>query len=75
MILNLKKFNYFVQYHHFKMETLSHILSHITPSCYMAIFDFCDAYLTVPISGFHIQFLCFQWQGKTYMFVVLPFWD
>ena len=73
VILNLKKFNYFIQYHHFKMETLSHILSHITPSCYMAIFDFCDACLTVAIAGEHIWFLCFRWQGKTYMFVVLLF--
>ena len=73
MILNLKKFNFYVQYHHFKMETLNNILSCITPFCFMATFDFCDAYLTISISGQHVKFLKFTWQGKTYMYVVLPF--
>ena len=73
MILNLKKFNKFVEYHHFKMDTLNHILSYITSNCFMANFDFCDAYLTVGISRKHVKFLKFTWQGKTYMYIVLPF--
>ena len=73
MILNLKPFNQFVKYVHFKMETLNHILATITPGCWMAIFDFTDAYLTVAISSHHIWFLKFQWKGKIYMYVVLPF--
>ena len=73
MILNLKPFNKFVQYHHFKMECLNHILATITPNCWMAIFDFTDAYLTISIAGEHVKFLKFQWQGKLYMYVVLPF--
>ena len=39
----------------------------------MAIFDFTDAYLTVSIAGEHVKFLKFQWQGKIFMYVVLPF--
>ena len=70
MILNLKKFNFWVTFYSFKMETLNHILSYITPNCFMAIFDFCDAYLTVPIAGHHVRFLKFIWQGKMYMYVV-----
>ena len=73
MILNLKRFNKFVRYEHFKMETLSHILSHITPNCFMAVFDLVDAYLTISIAGIHVPFLKFRWRNKTYMYIVLPF--
>ena len=73
MILNLKPFNKYVEYHHFKMECLNDILATITQNCWMAIFDFTNAYLTVAISGYHVQFLKFQWHGKLYMYVVLPF--
>ena len=73
MILNLKKFNKFVEYHHFKMETLQHILSHITPGCFMSVFDLEDAYLMVGIVGIHIRFLKFKWRNQVYMYVVLPF--
>ena len=73
MILNLKRFNRFVHYEHFKMETLSHILSYITPNCFMAVFDLVDAYLMISIAGVHVQFLKFRWKGKVYMYVVLPF--
>ena len=73
MILNLKQFNQYVEYLHFKMDTLNHILSYVTFHCFMAIFDFNDAYLSVSISGEHVKFLKFTWQGRTYMYVVLPF--
>ena len=73
MILNLKRFNRFIEYQHFKMDTLSHILSHITKNCFMAVFNFTDAYLTVSISGHHVKFLKFWWRGQTFMYVVLPF--
>ena len=33
LILNLKKLNSFVAYHHFKIERIQHILSMITPNC------------------------------------------
>ena len=73
MILNLKQFNKYVQYFHFKMETLSCILALVQPMCYMATFDLTDAYLTVAINGIHVKFLKFKWQGKIYMYIVLPF--
>ena len=73
MILNLRHFNKFVQYHHFKMETLNFILSAVSFGCWMAVFDFLDAYLTVAISGHHVRFLKFQWQGHIFMYIVLPF--
>ena len=58
MILNLKQFNKFVQYVHFQMETLLHILALITPGCYVAVFDLKDAYLVVPIAGVHVMGPC-----------------
>ena len=73
MILNLKRFNQFVQYHHFKMECLSHILSTIVKDAWMCVFDFTNAYLMVGIASEHVKFLKFEWQGKLYMYVVLPF--
>ena len=73
MILNLKRFNKHVHYNHFKMETLYHILSLVTPHCFMAIFDLQDAYLVISIAGIHVKFLKFEWQGKVYMYIVKPF--
>ena len=73
MILNLKKFNKHVHYNHFKMETLHHILTLVTKDCFMAIFDLQDAYLVVSIAGVHVKFLKFEWRGRVYMYVVMPF--
>ena len=73
MILNLKKFNDFVQYEHFKMETLDHICELMTEGCFMCVVDFSDAYLTTPINEDHVQFLKFRYEGKIYMYLVLPF--
>ena len=48
MILNLKKLNEWVEYHHFKMDTFQTILKVIRPMCYMASVDLGHAYYTVP---------------------------
>ena len=42
LILNLKNLNNYVQYSHFKMETLNHILKLIKPNCYMGSLDIKD---------------------------------
>ena len=73
LILNLKKFNKHVHYDHFKMETLQHILTLITKDCFMAIFDLQDAYLVVTIASVHVKFLKFEWKGRVYMYIVMPF--
>ena len=39
----------------------------------MAVFDLKDAYLVVSIAGVDVKFLKFTFQGKHYMYVVLPF--
>ena len=55
-ILILKQFNEFVEYHHFKMDTLETAISVIKPGCYMTSVDLKDAYYTVPIDLSHQKF-------------------
>ena len=73
MILNLSRFNHFVSFSHFKMDTLQHILAVVTPGCFMSTFDLTDAYLTVPVAPEHWKILKFSWRGIIYMYMVLPF--
>ena len=71
MILNLKKLNKFVKYHHFNMESLKHVISMIRPSRFIACVDLKDAYYTVPIHRDHQKYLKFEWQGQLYQFTCL----
>lgn len=72
MILNLKQFNEYVVYHHFKMDTLEHAIQLMTPGCYMASVDLKDAYYTVPIYSSHQKYLKFWFEGKYYQYTCLP---
>lgn len=72
MILNLKKLNKFVAYHHFKMESLKHVVSMIRPNCFTASVDLKDAYYSVPIHRDHHKYLKIEWQGQLYQFTCLP---
>ena len=49
LILNLKETNKFVENFHFKMETITTILSSVRPNCYMGSIDIKDAYYSVPV--------------------------
>ena len=53
MILNLKNFNKFVNYKHFKMESINNVLNIIRPNVYMASKDLNDALFSVPIHLTH----------------------
>ena len=44
MILNLRKFNKFVNYKHFKMESINNIINLIKQNVYMASIDLKDAF-------------------------------
>ena len=50
LILNLKKLNTFLEYAHFKMESIHSILQLVTPGSWLASIDLKDAYYSVPIS-------------------------
>ena len=53
MILNLQDFNEFVQYYHFKMDTLETAVKMTKPGCFMASIGLKDGYYTVPIYRAH----------------------
>lgn len=46
LILNLKNLNQYVQYHHFKMDSIHTALQLVTQDCWMASIDLEDAYYT-----------------------------
>ena len=50
LILNLKTLNEFLEYNHFKMETVHSVPDLIQPHCYMTSIDLKDAYYSVKIS-------------------------
>ena len=72
MILNLRAFNKFAQYHHFKMDTLETAINMMTPGCFTASIDLKDAYYTVPISTDHQKYLKFIFNGSLYQYTCLP---
>ena len=72
LILNLKKLNKYLEYKHFKMQTLQPILTLIQPNCYVATIELKDAYYSVNIDGDDTCFLKFLCNSKLLKFVVLP---
>lgn len=72
LILNLKQFNIFVTYHHFKMDSLSTIIKLVVKDCFMASIDLKDAYYSIPIHSSCRKYLRFEWNGKTFEYTCLP---
>ena len=72
LILNLKKFNEYVEYRHFKMGTLQSAIRLMKHNCYMASVNLRDAYFSIPIDEEHQKFLRFLWRGKLFQFTCLP---
>ena len=71
MILNLKEFNRFIVYHHFKMDNIESCVHLMKPGCFMASIDLSDAYFSVPVDRSHQKYLKFLWKGKLYQFTCL----
>ena len=72
LILNLKTLNEFLEYNHFKMETVHSVADLIQSHCYMTSIDLKDAYYSVKISEEDSKYLKF-YAGKLFLkFVVLP---
>ncbi len=72
VILNLKEFNQYVEYHHFKMDTLETAINMMKPGCFMASIDLKDAYYSVPICIEHQKFLKFALNKQRYQFTCMP---
>ena len=60
LILNLKKLNEYIVYHHFKMDSLQSAVQLMKPNCWMAVLDLKDAYYSVPIATEDRKYLRFE---------------
>ena len=72
-VINLSRFNNYVEYCHFKMEDLKAVADLLRPGDFMCKLDLKDAYFLVPLHRRSQKFIHFQFQGKTYQFTCLPF--
>ena len=72
IILNLKNFNRYVKYPHFKMDNLNAALGMVRQNCYMASIDLADTYYTVPVALSDQKYLVFNFEGQLYKYVCLP---
>jgi hypothetical protein len=72
LICNLRGLNQFIQYRHFKMDSLFSVLRMITPNCFMASIDLKDAYYCLPVADHHQRYLKFYWKSKIYRYKACP---
>ena len=72
MILNLNDFNKWVNYNHFKMDSIHTCTQLMKPNCYMGSIDLKDAYFSIPIHRHHQKYLKFYWKNTLYQFTCLP---
>ena len=70
-ILNLKRLNKFVDYKHFKMESLQNVLELFRPGVYMSSINLKDVFYSVPVHKNYQVYLTFF--VKEYLkFVCMP---
>ena len=72
-VINLRKLNEFVSYHHFKQENLKFVLDIIQKNDYLTSIDLTDAYFSISIHEEFRKYLRFSWRNKLYEFKVLCF--
>jgi len=72
-ILNLRKVNFLIPQHHFKMECLLQVCRIIRSMDWMTSIDLTDAFLHVLVNKASRRFLQFDCAGRRYQFRVLPF--
>jgi len=72
MILNLKKLNEYINYNHFKMESIDTALQLLRPGVYLASIDLKDAFYSIPICSEHQSYLTLIFETGFYKFLALP---
>ena len=72
LILDLKNLDQYVEYNHFKMETVWTAISMMKPGWYIASIDIKDVYYCVPVDKEHRKYLKFMWKGTLYQFTSYP---
>lgn len=73
MILNFKKLNEYIEYHHFEMDNFESAIKLVTNESYMAFIDLKHTYYSAPISEEHKKFLLFYWNGKLFQYTCLTY--
>ena len=73
LVINLKDLNQFLAFHHFKMESFQTAKDLIQEGDWMIKLDLKEAYHSVPVTPDHQRYLAFLWDGKCYVYCVLPF--
>jgi len=72
MILNLKGLNSYIEYNHFKMESIQNVIDSIEEGSFMASVDLKDAFFSIPINIEHQKYLKFRHRGILYKFISMP---
>ena len=72
-VINLKKLNEFIKYHHFKMETLETVLESVQKNAFFTSCDMTDAYFSIPVHVNYRKYLKFIWRNQLYHFNCLCF--
>ena len=65
MILNVKKFNEFLNFKHCKLESIE-ALDLITEGCYFGSVDLKDAYYSIPVHENFQNYLKLFWKEEYY---------
>ena len=72
LILNLRELNENVEYHHFKMDSLTDTLDLVTQNNFMMSLDLKDAYYSVKVQPSFRKFLRFEYEDELFQFTCLP---
>ena len=72
LFLNLRGLNAYIEYQHFKMESLTCAIQLMKKNCYMASIDLKDACYTVPVELEHRKYLRFFWRNRLFQYTCLP---
>ena len=72
-VINLKNFNKFIPYEHFKMEGLHCLKFPFDQDDFQCKIDLKEAYFSVPLNKNSQKFVRLQWSGSIYEFLCLCF--
>ena len=73
-MINLKDMNQFLAFHHFKMGNFQTAKDLIQEGDWMIKLDLKEDYHSVPVIPDHQRYFAFLWDGKCYVYCVLPLW-
>jgi hypothetical protein len=72
-VVNLRWVNSHLHRNHFKMTTMRDVKAAMTQNCWMSSIDLKDCFWALPVAESDQRVLAFEFEGKKYLFTVLPF--